>query len=52
MAREEFAGHFGSSVNTLHHWKQGKCLRESATRAYLLVIDRAMRAVQKALRRR
>ncbi len=50
MTQEEFAGRFGFSVNTLRHWEQGKRQPEGATRAYLLVIDRAPRAVQKALR--
>ena len=50
MTQEEFAGRFGFSVNTLRHWEQGKRQPEGATRAYLLVIDRAPRAVEKALR--
>ena len=49
MTQEEFAGRFGFSVNTLRHWEQGKRQPEGATRAYLLVIDRAPKAVQKAL---
>jgi putative transcriptional regulator len=50
MTQEEFAGQFGFSINTLRHWEQGKRRPEGPTRAYLLVIDRAPRAVQKALR--
>lgn len=50
MTQEEFAGRFGFSVNTLRHWEQGLRQPEGATRAYLLVIDRAPKAVQKALR--
>ena len=50
MTQEEFALHFGFSVNTLRHWEQGKRQPEGPTRAYLLVIDRAPEAVQKALR--
>ncbi len=49
MTQEEFAGRFGFSVNTLRHWEQGARQPEGATRAYLLVIDRAPHAVQKAL---
>ena len=49
MTQEEFAGRFGFSVNTLRHWEQVKRQPEGATRAYLLVIDRAPKAVQKAL---
>ncbi|HEX7985236.1 MAG TPA: helix-turn-helix domain-containing protein [Duganella sp.] len=49
MTQEEFAGRFGFSVNTLRHWEQGSRQPEGPTRAYLLVIDRAPTAVQKAL---
>ena len=49
MTQEEFAGRFGCSVNTLRHCEQVKRQPEGATRAYLLVIDRAPRAVEKAL---
>jgi putative transcriptional regulator len=49
MTQEEFAGRFGFSVNTLRHWEQGKRQPEGPTRAYLLVIERAPKAVQKAL---
>jgi len=50
MTQEEFAGQFGFSVNTLRHWEQGKRQPEGPIRAYLLVIERAPKAVQKALR--
>lgn len=49
MTQEEFAGRFGFSVNTLRHWEQGKRQPEGPTRAYLMVIDRAPKAVRKAL---
>jgi putative transcriptional regulator len=49
MTQEEFAGRFGFSVNTLRHWEQGSRRPEGPTRAYLLVIERAPKAVQKAL---
>jgi len=49
MTQEEFAGRFGFSVNTLRHWEQGSRQPEGPARAYLLVIDRAPRAVQDAL---
>ncbi len=49
MTQEEFAARFGFSVNTLRHWEQGLRQPEGPTRAYLLVIDRAPKAVQKAL---
>ena len=46
MTQEEFAGRFGFSVNTLRHWEQGKRQPEGPTRAYLLVIERAPKAVR------
>lgn len=49
MTQEEFAGRFGFSVKTLRHWEQGLRQPEGPTRAYLLVIERAPNAVQKAL---
>ena len=50
MTQQEFAAEFGFSINTLRHWEQGKRQPEGPTRAYLLVIDRAPKAVRKALR--
>ena len=50
MTQERFAQEFGFSVNTLRHWEHRKRVPEGPTRAYLLVIDRAPKAVQKALR--
>jgi len=49
MTQESFAGRFGFSVNTLRHWEQGSRQPEGPTRAYLLVIEREPKAVQKAL---
>jgi putative transcriptional regulator len=50
MTQQEFSARFGFSVNTLRHWEQGSRQPEGPTRAYLLVIQRAPKAVQKALR--
>jgi putative transcriptional regulator len=50
LTQRAFAHQFGFSVNTLRHWEQGTRQPEGATRAYLLVIDRAPDVVQKALR--
>ena len=50
MTQQQFAVAFGFSVNTLRHWEQGRRVPEGPTRAYLLVIDREPKAVQKALR--
>lgn len=50
LTQQQFAIRFGFSVNTLRHWEQGRRIPEAPTRAYLLVIDREPRAVEKALR--
>lgn len=50
MTQQAFAARFGFSINTLRHWEQGRREPEGPTRAYLLVIDRAPNAVQRALR--
>jgi len=50
MTQLEFAKNFGFSVNTVRHWEQGRRVPEGPTRAYLMVIDREPKAVQKALR--
>lgn len=49
MTQEEFAGRFGFSIKTLRHWEQKQRIPEGPARAYLLVIDRDPKAVQKAL---
>ena len=50
MTQQAFAARFGFSINTLRHWEQGKREPEGPTRAYLMVIDRAPRVVERALR--
>lgn len=50
LTQQAFAAKFGFSINTLRHWEQGKRVPEGPTRAYLLVIARAPKAVQRALR--
>lgn len=50
MTQEAFAARFGFNINTLRHWEQGIRQPESPARAYLLVIERAPKAVLKALR--
>lgn len=50
MTQQEFAARFGFSINTLRHWEQGSRQPEGPTRAYLIVTDRAPKAVEKALR--
>jgi putative transcriptional regulator len=50
MTQQEFAIQFGFSDNTVRLWEQGRRVPEGPTRAYLMVIDREPKAVQKALR--
>jgi len=50
MTQIEFAREFRLSVDTVRHWEQGRRVPDGAARLYLLVIDRAPKAVQKALR--
>jgi putative transcriptional regulator len=49
MTQESFASRFGFSINTLRHWEQGSRQPEGPTRAYLMVIKREPKVVQKAL---
>jgi putative transcriptional regulator len=49
MTQESFASRFGFSINTLRHWEQGSRQPEGPTRAYLMVIQREPKVVQKAL---
>ncbi len=51
MTQEEFAGRFGFSIKTLRHWEQQQRAPEGPARAYLLVIDRDPKAVERALRK-
>lgn len=48
--QEEFAREFGFGVNALRHWGHGRRVPEGPARAYPMVIDRAPKAVRKALR--
>jgi len=50
FTQQEFAARFGFSVNTLRHWEQGKRQPEGPTRAYLVVISKTPKAVERALR--
>lgn len=49
MTQQGFASRFGFSINTLRHWEQGSRQPEGPTRAYLLVIQREPKVVQRAL---
>jgi putative transcriptional regulator len=50
LTEEEFAAQFGFSAAAVRQWEQGTRQPEGPARAYLLVIDRAPKAVQRALR--
>jgi putative transcriptional regulator len=50
LTQAQFAARFGFSVDTLRHWEQGRRVPDGAARAYLIVIDRAPKAVAKALK--
>lgn len=50
LTQTQFAARFGFSVNTLRHWEQGKRQPEGPTRAYLVVIAKTPRTVERALR--
>ncbi len=49
LTQEAFALRFGFSVKSIRNWEQGARQPEGSARAYLLVIDRAPRAVERAL---
>ncbi len=50
LTQQEFAARFDFNINTLRHWEQGRRVPDGTARAYLRVIDREPRAVEKALR--
>ncbi len=49
MSRAEFSDKFGFSLRTLEKWERGERLPQGPARAYLTVIAKNPRAVQKAL---
>jgi putative transcriptional regulator len=50
MSQEAFALRYGFSVKNIRNWEQGTRQPEGSARAYLTVIDRAPKMVEKALR--
>jgi putative transcriptional regulator len=50
LTQQQFATRFGFNITTLRHWEQGRRVPDGTARAYLRVIDREPKAVQKALR--
>lgn len=51
LSQADFADRYGFSRRTIQEWEQGRALPDSAVRAYLTVIERGPRAVERALRR-
>ena len=50
LSQSEFSRRFGFSPRSVQDWDQGRRTPESAARAYLLVIAREPKAVDRALR--
>ena len=51
LSQSQFAARYGFSPRTLQQWEQGRSKPDAASRAYLTVIKRNHRAVEKALNR-
>jgi putative transcriptional regulator len=49
LSQSQFAYRYGFSTRTLQDWELGRAQPPSAVRAYLTVIDRFPKAVEKAL---
>jgi len=50
MTQSEFAARFSFNVARVRDWEQGRSQPDGALRAYLLVIERQPKAVEKALK--
>jgi putative transcriptional regulator len=50
MSQEAFALRYGFSVRNIRNWEQGIRQPEGSARAYLTLIERAPKMVEKALR--
>src|SRR5687768_11236985 len=49
MTQEAFAAAYGFPLSTLRDWEQGRARPDTSARAYLLVISREPKIVEKAL---
>lgn len=49
LSQVAFAARYGLNLRTLQDWEQGRAQPDGPARAYLLVIDREPRAVERAL---
>src|SRR5687767_4270086 len=50
MTQAQFASRFGFPITTLRDWEQDRARPDTSARAYLLVIAREPKAVERALR--
>ena len=50
LTHTQFAARFGFSVDALRHWEQGNRQPEGPMRAYLIVIAKIPKVVERALR--
>ena len=50
MTQSEFAARFSFNIARVRDWEQGRSQPDGALRAYLLVIERQPKAVEKALK--
>lgn len=49
LSQEQFATEFGLDLSTLRNWEQGRSTPDTATNAYLMLVDRNPSAVRRAL---
>lgn len=49
LSQEDFAAHFGFSINQIRDWEQGRSRPLGGVRAYLMLIERDPETVRKML---
>ena len=50
LSQDDFAAHFGFSINQIRDWEQGRTRPIGGVRAYLMLIERNPSAVRELLR--
>jgi putative transcriptional regulator len=50
LSQDDFAAHFGFSINQIRDWEQGRSRPRGGVRAYLMLIDQNPDAVKELLR--
>ena len=50
LSQEDFAAWFGFTINQIREWEQGRARPLGGVRAYLMLIEREPRTIQKLLR--